>query len=229
MQPAAPPAGGGAGTPAADAAAAASSSNDEELSRLRAENRTLRAALAALAGAPRAPTADGAAAGAGAAASASASATTPAAPPPLSWVDPCGHGLSSSQLARYARHTALPSFGTGAQGALCSARVLLVGAGGLGSSAALYLAAAGVGTLGIADSDVVELSNLQRQVIHTEARAPRGMACATSAPQRAQPSHVPFFWGAVLRVCAVLTLVPAPSRRVWAAPRRRPRRPRCAR
>jgi adenylyltransferase/sulfurtransferase len=77
--------------------------------------------------------------------------------------------LSSSELIRYARHLTLPEVGLPGQERLRSARVLLVGAGGLGSPAALYLAAAGVGTIGIVDADAVELSNLQRQVLHGQA------------------------------------------------------------
>lgn len=71
---------------------------------------------------------------------------------------------------RYARHLRLPDIGLDGQKALGASRVLLVGAGGLGSPAAYYLAAAGVGTLRIADDDVVDRSNLQRQILHTDAR-----------------------------------------------------------
>jgi molybdopterin/thiamine biosynthesis adenylyltransferase/rhodanese-related sulfurtransferase len=74
--------------------------------------------------------------------------------------------LSGDQRTRYARHLLLPEIGEAGQQRLLDARVLLLGAGGLGSPAALYLAAAGVGTIGIVDMDVVDESNLQRQILH---------------------------------------------------------------
>ena len=77
-----------------------------------------------------------------------------------------GPELSTEQKARYARHILLPEVGIEGQRRLANARVLVVGAGGLGSPALMYLAAAGVGTIGVVDDDVVDASNLQRQVVH---------------------------------------------------------------
>jgi molybdopterin/thiamine biosynthesis adenylyltransferase/rhodanese-related sulfurtransferase len=78
--------------------------------------------------------------------------------------------LSAEQRSRYSRHLLIPEVGEDGQQRLLDARVLLVGAGGLGSPASLYLAAAGVGTLGIVDGDVVDESNLQRQIVHSTDR-----------------------------------------------------------
>jgi molybdopterin/thiamine biosynthesis adenylyltransferase len=78
--------------------------------------------------------------------------------------------LSPAQRERYSRHLRVPEVGEAGQARLLDSKVLLVGAGGLGSPAGLYLAAAGVGTIGIADFDRVDLSNLQRQVLHTTER-----------------------------------------------------------
>src|SRR6202043_1472258 len=78
--------------------------------------------------------------------------------------------LTGEQRERYSRHLLIPEIGVEGQQKLLDAKVLLLGAGGLGSPTALYLAAAGVGTLGIVDNDTVDVSNLQRQVIHTTDR-----------------------------------------------------------
>ena len=78
--------------------------------------------------------------------------------------------LSTGQRARYSRHLLIPEVGEAGQQKLLSSRVLLIGAGGLGSPASLYLAAAGIGTLGIVDADVVDDSNLQRQIVHSTER-----------------------------------------------------------
>lgn len=78
--------------------------------------------------------------------------------------------LSSDEIERYARHLVLPEIGGPGQNKLKDARVLVIGAGGLGAPLLYYLAAAGIGTIGIVDHDMVSLSNLQRQIIHTTAR-----------------------------------------------------------
>src|SRR6202789_1578252 len=77
--------------------------------------------------------------------------------------------LSNDEIARYSRHLILPEVGMEGQQKLKAAKVLCVGTGGLGSPLAFYLAAAGIGTLGLVDFDVVDKSNLQRQIIHSTA------------------------------------------------------------
>jgi sulfur-carrier protein adenylyltransferase/sulfurtransferase len=87
--------------------------------------------------------------------------------------------LDAQQFERYSRHVLIPEVGEEGQLRLLDSKVLLIGAGGLGSPAALYLAAAGVGTIGIIDADVVDVSNLQRQIVHTVDRV--GMPKVDSA------------------------------------------------
>jgi adenylyltransferase/sulfurtransferase len=94
------------------------------------------------------------------------------------------HHLSEDEIQRYSRHLLLAEIGEAGQLKLCAARVLLIGMGGLGSPLLLYLAAAGVGTIGIVDDDIVELSNLQRQVTHRSDRI--GWAKVDSAVATAQ-------------------------------------------
>jgi molybdopterin/thiamine biosynthesis adenylyltransferase/rhodanese-related sulfurtransferase len=100
----------------------------------------------------------------------------------VAWTDagyPVVAQLTPEQRNRYSRHTLLPEIGVEGQLKLLNSKVLLLGAGGLGSPTALYLAAAGVGTIGMVDDDVVDASNLQRQVIHTTDRV--GVPKTTSA------------------------------------------------
>ncbi len=105
--------------------------------------------------------------------------------------------FSDEQLQRYARHIVLPEVGGVGQEKLLSGKVLVIGAGGLGAPLLLYLAAAGIGTLGVVDDDVVDLSNLQRQVIHatTNIGVPKVESAATTIaavnPEvKFQPHHV---------------------------------------
>jgi adenylyltransferase/sulfurtransferase len=98
------------------------------------------------------------------------------------WVQ--DHQFTPEQATRYSRHFLLPEVGEQGQAKLLQAKVLMVGAGGLGSPSAYYLAAAGVGTLGIIDNDVVDLSNLQRQILHSNDRI--GMPKTESAKQTIQ-------------------------------------------
>ena len=98
--------------------------------------------------------------------------------------------LSRDELIRFSRHLSLTEFGVTGQERLKAARVLCVGAGGLGSPAALYLAAAGVGTLGLVDHDVVDVTNLHRQVIYTTADVGRPKLEAAAERLRAMNPHM---------------------------------------
>jgi molybdopterin/thiamine biosynthesis adenylyltransferase len=98
--------------------------------------------------------------------------------------------FTHDEVERYARHLVLREIGGGGQQRLRAARVLIVGAGGLGAPAALYLAAAGVGVLGLADPDTVSLSNLQRQVIYTTADIGRAKVDAAAERLAALNPHV---------------------------------------
>ncbi|MGL5817463.1 MAG: molybdopterin-synthase adenylyltransferase MoeB [Phycicoccus sp.] len=101
---------------------------------------------------------------------------------------PPGPELTAGERTRFARHLLLPGMGADAQRRLRAARVLVVGAGGLGSPAVMYLAAAGVGTIGVVDDDVVEVTNLQRQVLHGDADVGRPkVASARDAVRRMTP------------------------------------------
>ena len=93
--------------------------------------------------------------------------------------------FSDAELTRYARHIILREIGGPGQKALKEARVLVIGAGGLGAPALLYLAAAGVGKIGIVDDDVVDGSNLQRQIIHTEAQIGQSKVLSAQSQMRA--------------------------------------------
>lgn len=99
-------------------------------------------------------------------------------------------GLSEPERRRYARHTRLPEIGDLGQRRLAAARVLVVGAGGLGSPALTYLAAAGVGTIGIVDDDVVEVSNLHRQPLHGDADLGRAKVDSAADRLREVNPHV---------------------------------------
>jgi adenylyltransferase/sulfurtransferase len=98
--------------------------------------------------------------------------------------------LSADELERYARHVVMREIGGPGQQRLKAARVLVVGAGGVGSPALLYLAAAGVGTLGIIDDDKVSLSNLQRQVIHATSDIGRAKTASAAAAIQRLNAHV---------------------------------------
>jgi adenylyltransferase/sulfurtransferase len=98
--------------------------------------------------------------------------------------------LTAQEEARYARHLALPDFDAIAQQRLKAAKVLVVGAGGLGSPLLLYLAAAGVGSIGIVDFDTVDLSNLQRQILYTPADLGQSKARVAAQKIQALNPHV---------------------------------------
>ena len=98
--------------------------------------------------------------------------------------------FSPEERKRYCRHLELPGFGGRAQERLRAGRVMVVGCGGLGSPALYYLAAAGIGRIGLVDSDMVELSNLQRQILHATPDIGRPKVDSAVARLRALNPHV---------------------------------------
>lgn len=124
-------------------------------------------------------------------------------------IAPMDLDFTTAELHRYSRHILLAEVGAIGQAKLRAARVLVVGAGGLGSPLALYLAAAGVGTIGIIDDDALELSNLQRQVVHTTARIGRNKAESAAETLRAlNPGTEVEVHARRLDVPAALELIP---------------------
>lgn len=109
------------------------------------------------------------------------------APEPAATAQPL---FSEAELTRYARHIMLRELGGSGQTALKRARVLVIGAGGLGSPALLYLAAAGVGTIGVIDDDNVDASNLQRQIIHTDDRLGMPKVFSAEVQMKALNPHI---------------------------------------
>src|SRR5690349_13322701 len=100
--------------------------------------------------------------------------------------------LSADELERYARHIVLREVGGPGQNALKKASVLVIGAGGLGAPVLMYLAAAGVGRLGVIDDDIVSLSNLQRQIIHTTSDIGKRKVDSAATQIHALNPHVTF-------------------------------------
>ena len=123
--------------------------------------------------------------------------------PPL--VEPAAE-LTREEVARYSRHLIIPDLGVDGQKRLKNARVLVIGAGGLGSPTLLYLAAAGVGTIGIVEFDVVDESNLQRQIIHG---AVRHRPAQGAERPRLDPGDQPAGRGASARVPAGARATPS--------------------
>jgi adenylyltransferase/sulfurtransferase len=101
-----------------------------------------------------------------------------------------GTKLSGEEINRYSRHLTLPEVGIAGQEKLKAAKVLCIGSGGLGSPIGLYLAAAGIGTLGVVDFDVVDVTNLQRQIAHTTHDVGRPKVVSISEKMKAMNPHV---------------------------------------
>jgi len=101
-----------------------------------------------------------------------------------------GRNLSKDEQARYSRHILIPEIDLIGQMRIANAKVLCIGAGGLGSPTIMYLAAAGVGEIGIVDFDRVEISNLQRQIIHTQSDLGKSKAPVTLTLTQLQPNRM---------------------------------------
>ena len=116
--------------------------------------------------------------------------------------------FTEEEIQRYSRHILLPEVGGTGQAALRAASVLVVGAGGLGSPVALYLAAAGIGRIGIVDDDVVELSNLQRQIVHeTSTLGARKVDSAKARRLSLNPAITVETWALPLHAQPIASLV----------------------